>query len=177
MSLTHPFFPLVIEDGAGQLFFTPCPGTKDVGLQESLEQLAAAGASAIVTLMPQEEMQRNTVLELPELCKRLGLEWYHLPVEDDHAPEQEFADAWAPAKAKIHELLSAGKSIAIHCKGGTGRTGLVIALILVERGLPVEEVIARVKAVRSNALQIPAHLEYLHNFARQFSRGSSSAAK
>jgi len=61
MSLVHPFTPLMINDEEGQLLFTPCPGTKEVGLQQSLEQLAAAGATAILTLMPHDEMQRNAV--------------------------------------------------------------------------------------------------------------------
>lgn len=172
MSLTHPFSPLVINDDAGQLLFTPCPGTKDVGLQQSLEQLAAAGASAIFTLMPQDEMQRNAVIDLPELCAQLGLEWFHLPIEDDHAPEQLFQDAWNQSRERIHALVNGGKSIAIHCKGGSGRTGLVAAQILLERGLPLDEVIERVRAIRPNALQIPAHQEYITNTAKQLAPAS-----
>jgi protein-tyrosine phosphatase len=177
MSLTHPFFPLLIEKNSSRLFFTPCPGTKEVGLQESLEQLVAAGAAAIVTLMPKDEMQRNAVVDLPELCRQLDLEWFHLPIEDDHAPEEEFTDAWAIARNKIHKLLDDGKSIAIHCKGGTGRTGLVIALILVERGVSAEEARAQVQSVRPNALQIPAQLEFLQNFGRQFLLAHDSSEK
>ena len=170
MSPVHPFTPLTINDTAGHLLFTPCPGTKEVGLQQSLEQLAAAGAVAILTLMPQEEMQRNAVIDLPELCAQLGLEWFHLPIEDDHAPEQPFQDAWRNAKEKIHELVDIGKTIAIHCKGGSGRTGLVAAQILLERGLPLDEVIARVRAIRPNALQVSAHQEYVAELAQQITR-------
>lgn len=39
MSLAHPFTPLTINDDVGQILFTPCPGTKEVGLQNSLEHL------------------------------------------------------------------------------------------------------------------------------------------
>ncbi|MGV8837977.1 hypothetical protein, partial [Cellvibrio sp.] len=52
------------------------------------------------------------VIDLPELCAKLGLEWFHLPIEDDHAPEQLFQDAWQNAREKIHALVNAGKSIA-----------------------------------------------------------------
>ncbi len=166
MSLAHPFSAMTLDDGVGNILFTPCPGTKEVDLQTSLEQLAAAGASAVLTLMPKDEMQRNAVTDLPEICAQLGLQWFHLPIEDDHAPEQEFYNAWQIAKTKIHALLDAGKSIAIHCKGGTGRTGLVTAQILLERGIPVDEVIARVRAIRPNALQIPAHQVYIQQIAR-----------
>ncbi len=173
MSLVHPFTPLIINDDAGQILFTPCPGTKEVGLQNSLEQLAAAGATAVLTLMPKDEMQRNAVIDLPELCAQLGLEWFHLPVEDDHAPEQLFEDAWLLAKDKIHALVAAGNTIAIHCKGGSGRTGLIAALILLERGLPLDEVVDRVRVIRPNALQIPAHYEYITNAAKQLTLESN----
>ena len=166
MSLAHPFSSMTIADGAGHILFTPCPGTKDVGLQVSLEQLAAAGASAILTLMPKEEMQRNAVVDMPELCAQLGLQWFHLPIEDDHAPEQEFTAAWSIAKEKVHALLASGKSIAIHCKGGSGRTGLVAAQILLERGVSLDEVIERVRAIRPNALQVPAHQTYIQQVAQ-----------
>lgn len=169
MSLVHPFTPLMINDEEGQLLFMPCPGTKEVGLQQSLEQLAAAGATAILTLMPNDEMQRNAVIDLPEFCVKLGLEWFHLPIEDDHAPEQLFQDAWLNAREKIHALVNAGKSIAIHCKGGSGRTGLVAAQILLERGMPLDDVITRVRAIRPNALQVPAHQEYIATLAQQIS--------
>jgi protein-tyrosine phosphatase len=172
MPLVHPFTSLIINDEVGQILFTPCPGTKEVGLQNSLEQLAAAGATAILTLMPKDEMQRNAVIDLPELCAQLGLEWFHLPIEDDHAPEQPFQDAWQSASAKIHALVNAGKAIAIHCKGGSGRTGLVAAQILLERGIPLDEVIERVRAIRPNALQIPVHQEYIANTAEQLARAS-----
>jgi protein-tyrosine phosphatase len=119
--------------------------------------------------MPKEEMQRNAVVDMPELCAQLDLQWFHLPIEDDHAPEQEFANAWRTAGEKVHALLASGKSIAIHCKGGSGRTGLVAAQILLERGVSFDEVIERVRAIRPNALQVPVHKIYIQQVAQQLS--------
>ncbi len=165
ITMKHPFDILPLHNGAG-LIFTPCPGTKEVDLKTSLVQLAAAGASAVLTLMQNEEMQRNQVTDLPLLCTQLNLRWFHLPIEDDHAPEQEFHLAWQGASQNIHALLNDGKKIAIHCKGGTGRTGLVAAQILLESGLPLAEVIERVRAVKPNALRIPMQLEYIAKIAQ-----------
>lgn len=166
MSLVHPFAALIIDATSGQLLLTPCPGSKEVSLRSSLEQLAAAGAAAVITLMPSDEMQNNAVADLPELCTQLGLTWFHLPVEDDHAPEQPFEQAWQAAQDKIHALLDAGESIAIHCKGGTGRTGMLAAKILLQRGIPLNDVIERVRAVRPNALTIPLQLDYISNITQ-----------
>ncbi len=45
--MSHPTWQLDLE--AGALVLTPCPGTKGVELQASLEQLKAQGVEAIVT--------------------------------------------------------------------------------------------------------------------------------
>jgi len=162
----HPFAPIIVEDNLGQLFLTPCPGTKEVDLSSSLQQLAEAGAKAILTLMPAEEIERNEVGAMPVLCKKLGLQWFHLPIEDDHAPEAEFHEAWQQTKIDVHELISAGKSIAIHCKGGSGRTGMVAAQILLERGIALDNVIARVQAARPTALRISSQVAYVKTVAK-----------
>jgi protein-tyrosine phosphatase len=166
MPLIHPIFPLTIGDGIGKVLLTPCPGTKEVSLGDSLEQLAAAGATAVITLMPIDEMQRNAVTALPELSAQLGLRWFYFPIEEEHAPEKAFHEAWQADKSTVQHLLKSGKSIAIHCKNGIGRAGLVAALILLEQGLPWKEVIQRVGAARPNALQLPAHQSYIRLFEK-----------
>jgi protein-tyrosine phosphatase len=162
--MSHPFDIFPLDNGAA-FIFTPCPGTKQVELKTALEQLAAAGATAVLTLMESEEMQRNQVTDLPRFCTELNLQWFHLPIEDDHAPQQEFATAWQAARDNIHALLDSGKTIAIHCKGGSGRTGLVAGQILLERGMHLDTVIEKIRALRPNSLQVPAHQTYIKTIA------------
>jgi protein-tyrosine phosphatase len=158
---THPSDLLSLEAPAGGLILTPCPGTKDVDTETALKQLKAAGASAVITLMQDAEMASNAVTDLPTLCSQNGLQWFHLPIEDDYAPAGDFAVAWQAQRAAVHQLLDAGKRIAVHCKGGSGRTGLMAAQILVERGYGKEDALAAVKALRPNALSLAVHQDYL----------------
>ena len=58
--MTHPYDIMPLEQGGG-LIFTPCPGTKEVDLRSALQDLQAAGASAVITLMPSHELQDNNV--------------------------------------------------------------------------------------------------------------------
>lgn len=157
----HPFDLLALPQKGAGLLLTPCPGTRGVEAGQSLDQLKAAGASALITLMPKAEMLRNGVADLDEWCAERGLSWFHLPIEDERAPADDFRKAWKVQRTTVHELLDAGRVIAIHCKGGSGRTGLMAAQILVERGATKEQASAAVRSLRPNALQLPVHQDYL----------------
>jgi len=156
----HPFDKLSLNDG-GTLIFTPCPGTRDADLRASLAQLAEAGSRAVITLMPDDEMVRNDVSALPDACGELGLQWFHFPIEDDALPGEAFKKAWEKDQQGVSDILNKQGTIAIHCKGGSGRTGLMAAIILLERGMPSEEVVKQVKSLRPNALKLAVHTDYL----------------
>jgi len=162
--VSHPYDILDVPGCAGQLIFTPCPGSKGSSLDEALGTLQAAGAEAVITLMPAEELARNDASQLPQLCAERHLEWFHLPVADEQVPLADFDRAWDGAAAWIHELLDAGKRVAIHCKGGSGRTGLIAARILIDREVPRTTAIARVQALRPKAIQHPAHVGWIERF-------------
>ena len=162
--MSHPFDVLNIPGHAGRLIFTPCPGTKDSSLGSALSTLQQAGAAAVLTLMPTAELAQNGAGELPALSAGQGLLWLHLPVADEQVPLADFDAAWPAAMAQIRELLAADKAIAIHCKGGSGRTGLIAARILIKLGIARSEAISLVQALRPKAIQHPAHAGWLAQF-------------
>ena len=157
---THPCDALPLVDG-GQLIFTPCPGTKGVGLTESLAQLRQAGADAVVSMTPSDELAKLEVAALPEAVAEAGMRWFHCPVEDDAAPGPAFEQAWAANRDAVMALVSRQGGLAIHCRGGSGRTGFMAALILREMGMDGARADALIKGLRPNALTLPAHTDYL----------------
>jgi protein-tyrosine phosphatase len=160
---THPFDILSLENGA-QLIFTPCPGTKEAILSDSIYTLKQAGASMLITLMFDEEMEGNNALSLPIECEKQGIEWIQLPILDDAAPSQAFESQWNAYKANILEVIDNKGTIAVHCKGGSGRTGLVIGLILLAIGWSGEKVIEEVQKIRPKALKHPVQLDYFNSY-------------
>ncbi len=158
----HPFDILPLENGA-QLIFTPCPGSKGANLADSITQLKRAGTSVLLTLMYGDEMSKNQLTSLPGICEHHPISWLQLPIIDDKAPTEVFEDHWLRHKAEILAVLKNQGTIAVHCKGGTGRTGLVIALILLAVGWPYEKVISQVQKIRPKALINEAQLEYFNS--------------
>ncbi|GKT12248.1 MAG: hypothetical protein ISEC1_P1225 [Thiomicrorhabdus sp.] len=158
----HPFDILPLENGS-QLIFTPCPGTKDSILIESISTLKQAGTSMLVTLMFDEEMKKNNALSLPIECEKQGIDWIQLPILDDAAPNRVFKAQWDAQKINILEAIKNKRTIAVHCKGGSGRTGLVVGLILLALGWSREKVIEEVQKIRPKALKHPVQLDYFNS--------------
>lgn len=149
--MSHPFDILPLESGA-RLIFTPCPGTKSVPLTEAVATLKAAGTEVIITLMPLAELQTFGAALLPDICHEAGIRWLHLPIEDDAAPAEAFELGFARHKAELLVLMQTQSTVAIHCRGGSGRTGLMAAILLLLAGGSLAEVITQVQSIRPNAL-------------------------
>lgn len=162
--MNHPYDLLSIPGIQGKLIFTPCPGTKDSSLVDSLATLKHAGASAVISLMPASELAANGAEDIGKQCQVQDMAWFHLPVADEQVPLEDFGQGWKASKQSILERLNAGQDIAIHCKGGSGRTGLIAARIMVEAGIPRADAIALVQALRPKAIQHPAHINWITQF-------------
>jgi len=164
----HPYFTLDCPNQSGQLLLTPCPGTAGTALETALLSLKKAGATAIITLITDEEMLRHNASELGALCEGLQLEWFHLPIEDEGAPDELFEKHWAQLAIKVHRHLDNNCAVVIHCKGGSGRTGLVAARLLIERGLSVAEAMSQIRTLRPNAFSHDVQIRYIEQCADLF---------
>ena len=162
---THPYDKLVLDNGAS-FIFTPCPGTKGVDLTTSVMQLKDAGAQAIVTLMYDAEMKKNEAEELPQVCEVQGIEWFQLPILDDDAPNDDFAVAFKSHLDDMLAILRNQGTIAVHCKGGSGRTGLVIGILMFELGYGKADIINQVQKMRPKALYHPVQLSFFNEFQK-----------
>ena len=159
----HPMDKLKLENGA-TLIFTACPGTQGVSVKESLAQLKEAGASAVVSLTPDSELQGLKAQEIGKDCEQLALAWFQIPISDDAGPESVFFNAWQQHRVVLIGLLRQGDTLAVHCRGGAGRTGLMIALLLCELGYNKEQAKEMVQGVRPSALTNPARLAFFNRF-------------
>lgn len=162
--MSHPYDILEIPGHAGRLLLTPCPGTKGTGISEALSTIESAGAQLLITLMPDAELATNQADDLSARCGKHGMEWLQLPVADEQVPLADFDTAWHRHRETILARLTEGATLAIHCKGGSGRTGLIAARILIELGMPRETAVKKVQALRPKAIQHPAHVGWLAQF-------------
>ncbi|EGQ7694936.1 phosphatase [Vibrio vulnificus] len=161
--INHPVWQLDLTSGA--LVLTPCPGTKGVDLRSSLQQLADSGVQAVVTALGDAELASKEVAELGPLVVELGMRWYQIEIEDDCAPDETFAAHWQQASPELQAILRDGGKVALHCMGGSGRTGLFAAHLLLEQGWALGDIIREVQALRPGAFTREVQLSYIESVA------------
>jgi len=117
--------------------------------------LARQGVSVLVNL---HERAHD-----PVRLARHGMEEVHLPVTDFTPPSPAQLDRGV---AVIAETLAASRRVAVHCAGGRGRTGTLLACYLVHQGLDPDAAIARVREVRPGAVETRAQVAAVEAYAR-----------
>lgn len=91
-----------------------------------------------------------------------GLRVHRCPLDDSGHPmlRSEIRDALAAGQA-VAQLLRSGARVLVTCAQGRNRSGLVVALALMNQGASAAQAIGTVRATRGAAL--PAHLPPLSN--------------
>jgi atypical dual specificity phosphatase len=92
----------------------------------------------------------SLALGAPQEIEAAGFARLVLPVRDFHPPTQEQLDL---AVEFVERAVARGGVCAVHCVGGFGRTGTVVAAWLVSRGRTAADAIAEVRRRRPGSIE------------------------
>lgn len=154
-SINTPF-PLshVTTGTPGKLFAGYLPGKKGVAVTRTnatwsrsmpvdMSVLAVNNVAITVPLIEDFEFETLGAQDYWEQAQAHGIEVRWHPIRDMDAPR-----AMAPTAALVADLvaaLQAGQNVFVHCRGGHGRTGTIVACILAKLGVAPKDAIDRVR--------------------------------
>lgn len=122
----------------------------DEWLEAEVNAWADAGVEMVMTLLESEEVSELGLQREAELCRTYGIAFMSFPIPDRGVPESR-RDA-----SRIARLLAIGlregRSIAIHCRAGIGRSSVMAACALICSGHEAEQALRLISASRGLAV-------------------------
>jgi len=97
-----------------------------------------------------------------EAMARHGLEQVHLPTRDFTPPSPE---ALRRGVDVIEHTLAKGQRVAVHCGGGRGRAGTLLACLFIARGERADDAIGHVRRLRPGSVETTGQVKAVRAFA------------
>jgi protein-tyrosine phosphatase len=171
------FLPADAGLGPIPIGMTFAPGKKAPGiagiwerdLDADLERLATKfRARVLVSLLEEHEYADLGITDLPTAAQKHGLEFLSLPIQDGGIPPS-LSDAMAFVPQILDRLRTKG-TVVVHCRGGLGRTGLIVACCLTTVGDEPPQAIAKVRDARPGAIENARQEAFIAEFAAEWKR-------
>jgi protein-tyrosine phosphatase len=116
-------------------------------LEDEIAHWKSSGVERIVSLLERDEIDDLGLGSEAAQCAASGIEYLSFPIPDRGVPDVDAAMRFAAM------IVSTGKSTAIHCRAGIGRSSLMAAAVLISGG--AEAAIALSAIEKARGLPIP----------------------
>lgn len=186
-SETHPIEVDFLSDDdtgtRGRLGMTFAPGMRAPSLGGNWERDLAAdlaaleeehGIGVLVSLMEEHEYSGYGIPELYERDAFGGIEVRRFAIEDMGVPKEAESRGFEAMVREVIDNLQRGRNVAVHCRGGLGRTGTVAACVLVALGRhSADEAISAVRAARKGTVQTEGQEDFVRHFEESLEKENS----
>lgn len=129
----------------------PCPSGD---LTDAVHHYRRQGADHVVSMLACDEAVLLGLSEEGPVCEAAGITFSQHPIVDFGLPDP---DVFAALVAQINAWLEAGHGVAVHCRAGIGRSGMVTSGVLVLQGQSAAQAMAKVAHARG--VSIPDTVE------------------
>ncbi len=150
--------------GPGRVALMPRPRGGD-WLEDEVRSLRLAEkVDVLVSLLETREVWELELADEARFAEKSGMEFVSHPIPDHSIPVSE--EETRRMVARLAGRVKKGKRVAIHCRAGIGRSGLISGCVLLEAGLPLDQVLERLLAARGFPVpETPDQHAWLARFA------------
>jgi protein-tyrosine phosphatase len=123
------------------------------------------GVQTVVSLLESHEARELDLADEGPLCRAANLQFLSFPIADRGVPRNSVE--FAKLVESIAQRLRSGDSVAIHCRAGIGRSGLLAACVLGTFGVAPDSAFAMLGRVRGVAVpDTDAQVAWVHDYLR-----------
>ena len=138
-------------------------------LADEMKTWREAGIDRVVSLLEQYEQAQLDLEGEAEAAAANGVEFTSFPVPDRGIPPS--AESAADLIRSVSGALERGRTVAVHCRQGIGRSALITGAVLVAKGQDVPTALRTIK--ESRGLEVPEtdeQRQWLRDFAARLTR-------
>ena len=150
-----PFEVFEISVGPAILGMSPLPGLTGDFLAD-VEKIFNWNPTTILSLTPKEEMEDLGASDFVSMIAKERIPWVHFPIKDFSIVDQQQEVLWEKISKNIILQINDGNRILVHCRGGCGRTGMIVLRFMIEFGEDPEKALERLRAIRPCAIETRA---------------------
>ena len=138
-------------------------GSWDRDLATDLRRLREVfHVDTLVSLVEDHELQAVRIADLLAASRAAGIAVIRFPIADASVPVS-LRDTGALVADIVGELRNE-RTVVVHCMGGLGRSGLIVACVLITLGASSSGAISSVRSARPGAIETAAQEEFVHGF-------------
>ncbi|MHA1127466.1 MAG: protein-tyrosine phosphatase family protein [Alphaproteobacteria bacterium] len=156
-----PSFYPVTTTSTGKLYMMPKPSSEF--LNADLRYYRSDGINVVVSMLEKTEALELGLQVEAASCARHQLQFIQLETPDFGLPED------APFATLVNFVvmkLAQGQSVAVHCRAGIGRSGMLIACVLIDLGLTPEAAIKQVTESRGQTVpETDEQIAFIYKYA------------
>lgn len=157
--IMEPFAIYALPVGGGKLGLCPLPG-RSGDYAADFKVLKDWQPDLLISLTEASEMSHAGAALLGQDVQAIGSRWLHLPVKDFGTFQRADYPAWNETQHLALGILNAGDRVLVHCKGGCGRSGMIVLRLMIASGEEPEIALKSLRRVRPCAVETDAQQKW-----------------
>jgi len=131
-------------------------------LEDEIGGWKRAGLDLVVSLLEDDEANQLELADEDTTARSRGIRFISFPIPDRSVPAS-LPDAVGLLR-EIAKALREGRNVAVHCRQGVGRSGMIASGVLVMSGAEPRKAIEVVSAARGqNVPETPTQLRWIQS--------------